>query len=346
MRNLVDTLGLSFGLPAEPQDRDYRNILEGNRHFRFEAEESHQSSDMVSVSSFINYGPFSGKGWISGTSQPTEVHLRFLLPLSGRYRLSSSLRLAGHQFRIGSVTLTNNEPGENFHVAYLGETDLPAGETEIVVSLPANASIDYLELDAAPLTSVIPQGGWHPEAPLSAGDIAVTTSKILNLEALLPPTGAAFTIEAETAGRSTGASITDIRHLGAPSNGRWLRAGNTATTVDITFTPAAAGVYDISVRGLAEGPVTITFNDTARFSCNLRPYLGNVPVGSLELPASPGQVKVRLPPRAGIDALLLQGRASRDTDYLRLVGLDEKTISDPAVMNRLLSLAAVLQPPR
>jgi len=346
MRNLVDTLGLSFGLPATPEDQDYRNILGGNRHFRFEAEEVHQPTDLVSVSSVINFGPFSGRGWVNGVAQPTEAHLRFLLPLAGRYRLSSSLRLSGHQFKIGNATLTNTEAGDKFHIVTLGEIDLPAGETEVVVSLPADASIDYLELDAAPLPAIAPHGGWRPEAPLTADDIAVTISKFLDLEAHLPPAGTSTSIEAESAGHSPGAAITDIRHLGVPSNGRWLRAGNAPTTVDIVFTPPAAGVYDISVRGLAEGPVTATVGQAGRFDCHFRPYLSDISIGSIALPAEPVHLEIKLPPRAGLDALHLRGRASRGSDYLRLVGLAEKTISDPMVMNRLLALAALLQPPR
>ncbi len=39
MVTLIDSTGWSYGLPDEPQDADYINILNGGREFRFEAEE-------------------------------------------------------------------------------------------------------------------------------------------------------------------------------------------------------------------------------------------------------------------------------------------------------------------
>lgn len=346
MRNLVDALGLSFGLPAVPTDQDYLNILGGNRHLRFEAEDVHQPTDMVSVNTFINFGPYSGKGWVNGISLPTEAHLRFLLPLAGRYRLSTSVRLAGHQFRIGNVTLVNTEPGEKFHTVHLGVLDLPAGETEVVVSLPPNGSIDYIELDAEPFPVIAPHAGWQPESPLTTEALAVTVSKALALEALLPPTTSTLTIEAENSGHSPGATVTDIRHLGAPSNGQWLRAGNAPTTIVVEFTPPAAGVYEIVARGLADGPVLAVIDDAMRRPCRFLPYLSECTIGNFDLKIEPVHIEFQLPARAGIDALLLQGRSSRGDDYRRLVGLNAMSPSDPTTMNRLLSLVAVLQPPR
>jgi hypothetical protein len=62
---IVDALGWSYGLPDEPQDPDYINILAGNREFRFEAEDIYDKDrDNVSVMSFVNFGDFSGKGWL------------------------------------------------------------------------------------------------------------------------------------------------------------------------------------------------------------------------------------------------------------------------------------------
>ena len=40
MISLVDATGWSFGLPDEPQDPDYINILNGNRELRIEAEDN------------------------------------------------------------------------------------------------------------------------------------------------------------------------------------------------------------------------------------------------------------------------------------------------------------------
>lgn len=75
MINLVDSLGLSFGLPDSPSDNDYLEILSGLRELRYEAEDHHRPTDLVSVNTFESFGAFSGRGWLNGTSLPTKTHL-------------------------------------------------------------------------------------------------------------------------------------------------------------------------------------------------------------------------------------------------------------------------------
>ena len=50
---LVDASGWSYGLPDEPRDPDYINILTGNRELRYEAEDVFsKDEDNVSIMSF------------------------------------------------------------------------------------------------------------------------------------------------------------------------------------------------------------------------------------------------------------------------------------------------------
>lgn len=339
MISLVDAMGLSFGLPDEPEDDDYRRILEGERHYRIEAERAKQPTDMVSVKEYTTFGSFSGEGWVSGIATPTVAHLRFLLPLSGSYRISAALRLAGHELRIGEHSFSAN--GENrFVEVSLGEVELTAGEHEVTIHLPPNGAVDYIELDAPSLLPITPISGWEPDLPLSRDDLAVTAARLMNLEPLLPASGEAVTVEAETAAEFEGAAVTDIRHLGQPSGGRWIRAGAGPAHIRLSFTPPAPGVYGLLLRGAAGSPLTATLNGTLPLAETFPTYLQTLPMGTFYLEARENMLELRLPPRGGVDSLVLEGRRSAGSDYRRLVGLTAE--ENPPSFKELDSLLALL----
>lgn len=346
MISLVDAMGLSFGLPDEPEDDDYGRILEGERHYRIEAERAKQPTDMVSVKNYSTFGNFSGEGWVSGIATPTVAHLRFLLPLSGSYRISAALRLAGHELRIGEQSFSAD--GENrFVEVSLGEVELTAGEHEVTIHLPPNGAVDYIELDAPPLLPITPISGWKPDLPLSRDDLAVTAARLMNLEPLLPASGEAMTVEAETAAEYEGAAATDIRHLGQPSGGRWIRAGAGPAHIRLSFTPPAQGVYGLLLRGAAGSPLTATLNGTLPLAETFPTYLQTLPMGTFYLEARENILELRLPPRGGVDSLVLEGRRSAGSDYRRLVGLTaEESPPSLAELDSLLALLAAIGPLR
>lgn len=343
MVNLADAMGWSFGLPDQPQDDDYLRIMDGDRILRVEAETSMEPTDVVSVKAYTTFGAFSGEGWVSGIATPTTAHLRFLLPWSGAYRLTAVLRLPGHRLSIDGRAFTA-DGREQFTPVELGELELPAGEHEAVVQLPANGSIDYLELQAPPLPPIRPLAGWQPEQPLSLDDMAVTAARVLGLEPLLPPAGEATLVEAETAGAFGGTEVTDIRHLGEPSGGGWVRAGAAGATIRLDFTPASAGAYLLSLRGAAGQPVPGALNDRSHFTVHFPPYLQNAAIGTHYLETGENTISLQLPPRAGIDSLTLEKRRSGGADYRRLIGLPADTTAPPTEdgIDQLLSLLAAI----
>lgn len=344
MINLVEAAGLSYGLPDAPEDADYLRLLQGNRTLRVEAEETHQPEDMVSAEEFRTFGPYSGKGWLSGISTPTTARLRFLLPLGGTYRLSASLRRSGHSIRIAGQTLTG-DGGESFSRADLGEVALSAGPQEIELALPPGGAVDFVELAAPPLPSVEPLGGWKLDQPLSLDVMAETTARLLNLHPLLPPSGETVRVEAESALSAGTADISKAVHLGQPSGGRWVRTGGEPTEVEIVFTPPAPGVYDLTLQGAAEGPVMARVNGGAEVPLSFAPYLQPAPLGTFVLPAGASRLRVQLPPRGGIDVLLLQRRQGSPAAYRRLVGLPATgEVPAETEVNALLSLLASLGP--
>lgn len=135
LENLVDGLGWSFGLPDEPEDADYLSMLDGDRLLHIEAEDTVQPEDLVSIKTYTSFGPYTGTGWVNGIPRATQARLKFLLQSSGRYQLSTSLRLPGHQFEIGGQTF-QGDGTENFTRVVLGDIELTAGEQELLVTLP------------------------------------------------------------------------------------------------------------------------------------------------------------------------------------------------------------------
>lgn len=344
MINLVDGLGLSFGLPDEPHDADYQRILSGNRHLRIEAEDHHLPTDMVSTNTFLTFGAYSGKGWVNGIAIPTKANLRFLLPLSGRYRATAKVRSSGHVFHFGDAQATVSAGENRFHEVDLGTFDLTAGEQTVQIDLPPNTSIDYLELDAPSLASIAPPGGWQPDAPLTFEDLAVCAAQVLALEKLLPPATARYLFEAETALASGILETTDIRHLGRPSGGKWLRAGVAQTPLVLRFTPSTAGVFDLYLRGESEQPVTGKIDGQIPVRIAFPPYLEDVYVTTLALSKTEHTLTLSLPMMAGIDALQLHERRSDGADYRRLAGLGSGTVPTQGDIDRVLALLALLHP--
>lgn len=341
MINLVDTLGYNFGLSDVPQDNDYINLLEGDRNYRFEAETARNPTDLVAINDFTSYGEFSGSGWVSSLSIPTMVRLNFTLPHSGRYRLFAALRLAGHTLMLEGQTWQISEVEQNFQRIELGEINLNAGMKELVVSMPVNGSIDYIELTASPLPAISPLSGWDLHKRLSNDDLAVTTIRALELQTLLPLQGEQFQIEAET--NSTQRSfVTDQRHLGEPHGGLWLRNGANTAEVTLPFKIDQGAVYTLDL--IAEGTTSLAGNLDGHepWQSSFPSYLKEQTIGTWFLADGQHEIKITLPPRGGVDLLTLTKRRSSAEDYLILAGLSTLFNVEMNDANRLLTLIARL----
>lgn len=340
--NLIDSLGGSFGLPDRPTDRDYLQLAQGRRSFRIEAEEAYQPGDVVAPKSYATFGPFSGNGWLSGTNAPTQTHLRFLLPLSGTFELKVALRTPGHRLELGGERF-RADGGDRFGELTLGHVTLTAGRQEVVIELPPDGGIDYLELTATDLPPIRPPGGWQLDQPLTLDLLAVTTVQLLELEPLLPIGSERHTIEAESTSRLDELEVTATGHLGEPSGGKWVRAAGLAAQLQLTLDLEQDGVFSLTLRGAAREPVILAINQRALGRFQFPSYLGEVEAGVVSLPAGHNLLSITLPPRAGLDAIYLTPRKDSGSDYRRLVGLplDRETPTNDD-MNRLLALLAAL----
>lgn len=345
LHSLVEAMGWSYGLPDEPSDADYERILSGNRHFHFEAEDLVSTEDVVSVSIIHNFGHYSGSGWVQGIAVPTKAHFRFLLPRAGEYQLTAGLLLPGHTFHIGSRSFPANG-GHRFEAVRIARLPLASGNQLIEDDLPPNGGIDYLELDAPPLPPVKPLQGWQPEKALTLGDLAVTSVRLLGLQSLLPVLGEKVVVEAEAAGDLGSASVTDVRFLGAASGGHWVRAGAEGTDLVLELVPPQAGVYRLEMRTLGDRPLTGTLDGEEAVSVTPGPAFGNQDAGTFYLAEGVHQLRIHLPPRAGVDRVTLSRLASDQADYRRLCGLPQGDFAPtPAQLDKLLKLLAAIGSP-
>ena len=340
--SLVEALGWSFGLPDNPHDLDYHRLLDGRRQWRIEGEESFQPGDAVSVKTFETFGPYSGSGWLNGLSGRTTTTLRFLIPHSGHYRLTAALRRPGHRITLGGRTWEADGPLEFGRVA-LGEVELTAGMQESLIDLPPDGSFDYLELSAPDRSPVEPLDGWRFEQALDVEVLALSVIQLLQLEDALPPTPESFIIEAENAVFRQGVEPTEARLLGEPSGGLWLRAGNLAGEILLDFSLPTPGIWSLSLRGAGDTPIPARLDERRTLLYPSAGYLQERALGSALLAAGDHSLRLQLPPRAGIDYLRLDRRASQKEDYRRLVGLPTADVAPtPAQVDRLLALLAAI----
>ncbi len=342
MTGLVESMGWSFGLPDDPELADYLRILEGRRSLRIEAEEYKQPTDLVSVKRYGNFGPFSGEGWVSGVAAPTTLHLRFLLPLSGTYRVSAAVRLPGHRVKVGGQSF-EIDGGRELTETMIGDVKLSAGMQEIAVQLPPNGAIDFIELHAPAYVPVEPRGGWQPDAPLHLDDMAVTAVQAMGILAQLPPTGRQIRVEAESASRISGVDLTSTRYLGPPSSGRWLRAGTGAGRVILPFDINVTGAYRLQLVAVGEQELEFELDGRYRRVLQAGPYLSAIAAGAFPLEAGEHQVQVGLEPRSGIDLMILHELSNDSESYRQLAGLSGVDDSPtPELIDRTLELLAAI----
>lgn len=341
LEQLTDSLGWGYGLPDDPVAENYIALLSGERNVFIEAEENHRSSDLVAVKRQTNFGPYSGSGWVSGRREPVQLHLDFLLPHNGRYRLSMATRLPGVTVRLAGQEFVASA-GAKLTRQDLGTVDLVAGPVEAVVSLPPDAGIDYLQLSAAPLPRIAPVAGWQPERSLQTVDLAVTMLQSLDLLSTIPRSGRVFVVEAETAGSQAGVRATADRHLGVPSGGQWMRSGHLTTAWHFPVSVPASGCYQLLLRGSGNAPVRIESAGILQAQVEFGSALNNVLLGNYCLPQGEQVFEVEFPPWAGLDSLEMHELDTRAETLSRLLGLPDEREIERETLNELLQLLSRL----
>lgn len=339
---LIDSLGWSFGLPEKPTDQDYQRMLDGNRTYRIEAEEAHQRGDRVAVMNFDTFGEFSGKGWLNGIKDRTTAHFKFNLPHSGRFKVTARVRLVEHHLLIGTRDFRVSG-GDMFTTVQVGFVELQAGPNEAIFQLRPNGSIDYFELEAAPVGPIAPAGGWEFDRELSAEVAARTTIQALNLQKNLPPGRQVLRLEAENLPLPKGVRIERNQIRGDASGGRFVQVGAGVASLAFYAASVADGVADIALRAAGTRPISTRlvgyFDKRQTFGQRFEERL----LGTFFLPEGEMLVEVELPSRASIDRLEIRSRRGSRADLLRLVGLDESGRISERDLNNLSALISRLR---
>ncbi len=291
----------------------------------------------MSLMSFDNFGTFSGQGWLKGPREATNVHLRITLPISGEYQLHAHIRSAGHRVAVGDIVNTV-DGGLEFTLVHVGDFQLQAGALEIVVTLPAGGSIDYITLKAPGLPAITPDRGWQPDEALTWGTIQTTLLQLLDLAELFPLHSTPLTYEAEDVPQDK-AQIVDISHLGLPSGGKWLRTGPLPAEVSVPIRLSESGFYDLKLRAMGD-PILITVGDRQQINLGAKPYLDDYSFPALFLTADDSDITLSLPPGGGVDQLVLTGRQIDTPRVETLLGMSQQREPEAGDINTLASILA------
>lgn len=319
---LFEAFHWGAGLPDEPKEIDIQKIIEGKRTFTYEAEDHYDvDKDGVSVKNFPLYGPFTGTGWVSGVSTPTTVHLSFLLPIDGTYRLVVKSKGDGQEWETENQKFTVNT-GNTLREAVAGSVGfLEAGFHDITVTLPAEGAIDAFTLIAPPVAAVQPIKGWRSGEPLTVGDMAQAGVALLGIESTLPPDKSApvRVAAAEVVKPQHNIEMTTKDFLGQFFSAQWVRAGFGGAHIDLPFTAGESGVYAVRLRYL--GTALQGMLDNQPVAAPAKPAFDWVSLGVRRLEKGNHLLALELPPTAGVDLLELQRLQSSPADYMKLVGL-------------------------
>jgi len=341
LEQLTDSLGWNYGLPDDPEENDYIALLSGERDLLLEAEVHHRRSDRVAVKRQTNQGAYSGTGWVSGRRESVTLHLDFLVPHNGRYRLSTATRLPGVKIELADQEFVASA-GELLTAEELGAVNLLAGPTSAVISLPADAGIDYLRLQAPPRPTVAPLNGWQPEQPLTPADLALTMLQALELLSVLPPGGEVMSFEAEANAPGPGMKKVADRHLGVPSGGHWVRAGGQPTEWQISVSVPRAGCYQLFLQGAGDAAIRVSAKGTLEQQLRFGPALAERSLGDVCLAAGAVILDFELPQWAGIDKLELTELDTSPDTLTGLLGISADRALENATLNEMLQLLSHL----
>ncbi|KAF0216842.1 MAG: hypothetical protein FD174_3522 [Geobacteraceae bacterium] len=326
---LVSAFRWEKGLPKEPAEKDYLAILGGKRTFKFEAEDYYSvKTDDATVLKYPLYGPFSGRGWVSGVAVPTTVHLKVFLPLEGEYTLSVAAKGDGQSWSVGDKAFKVST-GKSLREVVAGSVYLPAGPQEITIGLPPEGGIDYMILAAPSLTPIEPLGGWRSTSPLRLGELAEVAAVLLGWEKELAPDktyGPKIIAVSEAAELPPTVAATDVKLYGQFSADKWIRAGYGGATVEVPLTLDKDGVYDLKIRFM--GDKLAARLDGEKIIKAGKPSLDWVELGLYRLEQGSHKLQLDIPPDGGVDVVVVEKRKSSPADYMELVGLH----GDPAAV--------------
>lgn len=323
-RLLLKQYSWDDGLPKESTDRDVLVILRGKRTFKYEAENAYnESTDRVTIRSFPQFGPFTGKGWIMGVSDETSSTFTILVPIAGEYELKAVLKGNGFVWTIGDKEYRSDSKSSVFRETGIARLKLHAGVETIKLTIPPEGAIDSFSLTAPDYVSIQPLQGWRFKNKLTAAGLAEIAVAMTDRFAQLPDGGPAKSPKTLAVAENTvlpaTAAYTTTDYLGPFSSPRWVRADYRGATLQIPLTVAEAGYYGLTANIMGEA-LSGSVNDVP-FKLTGKPYLSKVYLGLYRLEAGENTLSLTLPPTGGADSIEFNKKNSAPEDFLRLAGV-------------------------
>jgi len=340
-REIINSFGWGDGLSENPNDRDYLMIMDGRRTFKFEAEKVYSAkTDDVSIRKSDLLGPFSGESWLGGITVPTKVRMKVYIPVAGKYLLSAAAKGDGQIWNIAGESHSINS-GNSLALTKITELTLKPGELELELIMPPEGGLDYIVFAAPDYRPIEPYDGWRFSETLTNATVAYVFTSMLGLEDQLPVDNSispVTVIASELPGLPTSVSLSDIRYYGKISGKLWVKTLGQSAEVLIPFTLQQNGTYDLKLRFM--GNNSIADLDGNQIKIPGSKSFDWVNLGLQHFSQGKHNLKIKVPPFGGIDAMTITSRKSSPEAYMNLVGItgDPKGAVTYSDMERYLSL--------
>jgi hypothetical protein len=191
---------------------------------------------------------------VTATAVPAELTYALAVVQPGRYQLRAQLSGEGHAAATAEIVRLEGGPAlEAFALplppasawVFGGSARLAPGAYGARFLLPPGCTLERVEIAPPCLHPIEPPGGWKPEAPTTATDLAVTALRAMEREDELAPAatpleldGDAFEVEAPAAIAAAGAGTGLARMV--------LRAGRDGLRAVALLDLPEPGLYAVS----------------------------------------------------------------------------------------------------
>jgi hypothetical protein len=252
-RMLLRAMELEDDLPADATTRLVFSTLSWKQSLAYPAERYLRARGVDLV------GP-AGARQVVATNGVAEVAYPIAVVRGGDYRLRLEITGRPGQPAAADITpvgeaqplrqFTVTPPASNAWIE-VGATHLDPGAYTAAVTLPAGRALRRVEVAPRCLPAIEPPGGWREAAVTTADDVAVTVLQALDKVSELPPAEAPIERTASDFRLTEGAGAT----LPAAENGLWVRGGTRGARALLVADLPTAGLYTLSVFGLASTPL-------------------------------------------------------------------------------------------
>lgn len=317
---LIQELNLG-SMPNKVKDIHLQNVLSGRRTLVVEAEEHYDKKrDRITLRTYNTLGAFSGKGWLGASADPTSVTFKARIPLAGIYQVKVRAAGNGQIWSIGGKAI-KVDSGPRLKEVDLGTVILDAELAIFTVALPPDGAVDAITFTAPDLHRIEPTAGWQFDAPLTYGVVAEAAVMILKNSLPLVNDAAKQPVIIPVAGNAalpSKVSMVTDQIYGRFIGEGWFRTSYAPAKLELPFQVDLPAFY--GVRVLWMGDLMLGTLDGIPVEGKGKKFLDWVDVGIYHLAKGKHQMRIDLPPAAGISAVELTTKVSGEAACLKLLG--------------------------